>query len=373
MTRADRTLKVNLGQRSYDIHIGQSLIADIASLVPVKLKDRTAFIVTDINVEAPHANAIEKALSGNVRAVHKLVLGAGEQTKSFAKYEDVLNWMLENGVDRHAILFAVGGGVIGDLGGFAAATALRGIPFVQVPTTLLAQVDSSVGGKTGINTAQGKNLVGSFYQPISVVCDMDTLKTLPRRELLAGYAEIAKYGLIVDAPFFEWLEKHGSDVVALKPDALARAVEVSCKTKAEIVSADERESGQRMLLNLGHTFAHVLEAAAGYDGTLLHGEAVSIGMVLAFRLSARLGYCKPEDATRVKKHLAGIGLRTEVAEIKLSAGFGGGKLTDMMRHDKKVAAGKLTFILAKGIGKTFVTQDVAREDVVAVIEESQRS
>jgi len=263
--------------------------------------------------------------------------------------------------------------VIGDLGGLAAALAMRGIDCVQVPTTLLAQADSAVGGKTAINLPQGKNLVGVFHQPAAVICDLDTLSTLPRRELLAGYAEIVKYGLLGDAEFFFWLEMHGAEVLSLQPEALHKAVATACRKKAEIVTRDEREgqAGMRALLNLGHTFGHALEAAAGYDSArLLHGEAVAIGMVLAFKLSARLGLCSEADSARAEAHLRAIGLPTGIAMISPPLTQSAIEIMAYMQHDKKIVGGKINFILTHGIGKAFITNQVSPDDVKVVIKSS---
>jgi 3-dehydroquinate synthase len=257
---------------------------------------------------------------------------------------------------------ALGGGVIGDLTGFAAAILLRGLDFVQVPTTLLAQVDSSVGGKTGIDSPQGKNLIGSFHQPRLVLADTEALSTLPRRELLAGYAEIVKYGLIDDPEFFHWLETHGHKVIDGDPEARLHAIYKSCQAKARIVAADERESGQRALLNLGHTFGHALEAETGFSEALLHGEAVAIGMVMAFELSVRLGLCPAEDAERLRRHLAAVGLPTDPGHIEGRV-FSPAALIEHMTRDKKVRDGRMTFVLARGIGQAFLTRDVAASDL----------
>ena len=304
------------------------------------------------------------------RSRYFLCLPPGEQTKSFAALERVISWMLDHGVNRDSLLLTVGGGVIGDLGGFAAASVMRGIDFVQVPTTLLAQVDSSVGGKTGINVPQGKNLVGAFHQPISVICDIETLSTLPRRELLAGYAEVVKYGLINDPEFFIWLEKEGSNISELDAESLVQAIEISCRKKADIVGADEKEKGVRALLNLGHTFGHALEAAAGYDGRLLHGEAVAIGMVLAFRLSQRLGLCPEADADRVEAHLDAVGLPTKISMIFPALGDTVETLMNYMSLDKKSSMGRLTYIVAGGIGKAHMSRDINPADVAAIIQHS---
>ena len=359
-THQTRIVTIDLDHRSYDIFIGGGLLFRIDELLPEELDGRTVFIITDNNVK-PYAENIRSILeSAGARKTHLKSLTPGEATKSFANVEAVSEWMLSDGLNRNSIVFAIGGGVIGDLGGFCAAIAMRGVPYVQIPTSLLAQVDSSVGGKTGINTPQGKNLIGNFYQPIAVLADTDVLKTLPKRELLAGYAEVVKYGLINDLPFFEWLEKNGQALCNLDKDALGYAVETCTKAKAAIVEADEQERGQRALLNLGHTFGHALETAAGYDGTLLHGEGVSIGIVMAYELSAMMGLCTQDDVSRVEEHFINIGLPTRVPDIQnFSATVDG--LIEIMRRDKKVTSGNMVFILANGIGEAFVGNDVTEE------------
>lgn len=363
---------VSLGTRSYPVYVGQGLCAQAADYVPVD--GRTVFILADSAVTEIAAGLEQSLKAARARAVHRLVMGAGETAKTWTRLEGVLSWMLSSGVDRHALLFAVGGGVIGDLGGFAAAIVMRGIPFVQVPTTLLAQVDSGVGGKTGINMPQGKNLVGAFHQPLAVLCDLNVLKTLPQREFRAGYAEIVKYGLIDDPEFFIWLESYGADVCDGKISALQRAVETSCRKKARIVAEDEQErSGARALLNLGHTFGHALEAAAGYDGRLLHGEAVAIGTVLAFRLSARLGYCSEADAARVERHLASMNLPVKISDIVPRLDVTPEDLLKSMAHDKKSVGGVPVFILVRGIGRAFVCDTVGADDVLAVLASSFRN
>lgn len=369
MTSSPQTLTLDLGDRSYAIHIGEGLLARAADFVPLDLKKRSVFILADKNIPQ-HLRTLETALAGKAASVHVLSIEAGEKAKAWSRLEEVVGWMLKNHVDRHSVFVALGGGVIGDLGGFAAAITMRGIPFVQIPTTLLAQVDSSVGGKTGINTDEGKNLVGAFYQPVAVICDADVLRTLPERELKAGYAEIVKYGLINDMSFFEWLEANGRKVLALDPAALSYAVQTSCNAKAAIVGKDERESGLRALLNLGHTFGHALEAAAGYDGRLLHGEGVSIGMVLAHRLCVKMGLCPGQDAGRIEAHLKACGMKTEIRDIQPALTQSAGEIADFMKHDKKASAGKITFILTRGIGKAFTSADVDMDDVIAVVGES---
>lgn len=366
MTDDYKTVALDLGERSYNIHIGKGLLKQAADLLPFSLEGRKVFILYDKNTY-PFAQVLEEALAGKAEQVLTMGVPGGEQTKSFKALEEVLDWMLSHKVDRHSVFFAVGGGVIGDLGGFAASTVMRGIAYIQIPTTLLAQVDSSVGGKTGINTARGKNLVGSFYQPKMVLCDTDTLVTLPERELKAGYAEVAKYGLINDMAFFEWLEENGNDVLSLENSAVTYAIEKSCQAKAAIVAEDEREGGKRALLNLGHTFGHALEAAAEYDGRLLHGEAVSIGMVMAFRLSQKMGLCAQEVPSRVAAHLSDCGLKIALQEITPHLKHTPDELYNLMLSDKKAKAGQIGFILARGIGEAFQTYDVAQEDVIGVL------
>lgn len=360
------TVHIDLGERSYDISIGGGLLGDVQGLVPIELKGKKVFIVTDVNVE-PYARQVQKTLQdAGVRLCDVLVLPFGEKTKSYECWMKVNDWMLSHGVHRNSIVFAVGGGVIGDLAGFAASTVLRGISFVQIPTTILSQVDSSVGGKTGINTQYGKNLVGAFYQPASVVIDLDTLETLPKREVLAGYAEVVKYGLIADAQFFEWLEANGEDVISLDREALSHAIKVSCLAKAKVVEEDEREGGRRALLNLGHTFGHALEAAAGYDGSLLHGEAVAIGTVMAFDLSVRMGICPTDDLAKVRAHFKKIGLPVDA--IKINADIG--DLIGTMRKDKKAVDDAMVFIVVRGIGEAFISKEVPESLVCDVLRDS---
>lgn len=349
-----KIVTINLDERSYDIYIGLDLLTRINDFMPDDVTGKRVFIVTDVNVE-PYAKRIKDLIiKAGAVFCDVLVLPSGEKTKSFESFQKVQEWMLEHSIQRASMVLAIGGGVIGDLAGFTASTVLRGVPYVQIPTTLLSQVDSAVGGKTGINTKYGKNLVGSFYQPQGVITDIRALDTLPRRELRAGYAEIVKYGLLGDYNFFEWLEENGGEVVALDPYAVSYAIEVSCRAKARIVALDEREGGARALLNLGHTFAHALEAVAGYDGSLLHGEAVSIGMVMAFDLSVRMGLCQMQDYTRMRDHLASVELPVYADKIPASVD----QLIDIMGRDKKVIAEKMTFILVRRIGDAFITQDV---------------
>jgi len=354
--------RVELGARGYDILVGGDLLAQAGRHMAPVLRQPRTIIVTDRNVAALYLATLERALGDAGIAYEAVVLPPGEQTKSFEHLARLIDRLLELGVERRTTLVALGGGVIGDLTGFAAAIVLRGIEFVQVPTTLLAQVDSSVGGKTGIDTARGKNLVGSFHQPRLVLADMDVLTTLPRRELLAGYAELAKYGLIDRPEFFAWLEGHGAGVIECDPAALRHAVLTGCAAKAAIVAADEREAGARALLNLGHTFAHALEAETGFGDELRHGEAVAIGMVMAFDLSAGLGLCPTEDAARVRRHLAALGLPTGLDSVQGRV-WDARRLIAHMHRDKKVRDGRVAFVLARGIGRAFVTDQV---DLAAV-------
>jgi len=361
------TVRVDLGARGYDIVVGDDVLAEAGKTMAPVLRSQRVIVVTDDNVGPLHLHALLRSLRNAEIASEAIVLPAGEQTKDFTHFERLMNEILGRGIDRSTSLVALGGGVVGDITGFAAACALRGIDFVQVPTTLLAQVDSSVGGKTGINSLHGKNLVGAFHQPRLVLADSRVLRTLPRREMLAGYAEVVKYGLINDPSFFAWLEGHGSDLVDGDPAKIRHAVVESCRAKAAIVAEDERESGARALLNLGHTFGHALEAETGFSHMLLHGEAVAIGMVMAFDLSARMGLCPPEDAARVRRHLGAVGLPTGT-NFTNSMVWSPNRLIDHMAKDKKVSGGRMTFILAHGIGKAFVTRDVPAEELAAFME-----
>ncbi len=360
---------VALAERAYDILIGPGLIARAGALAAAVLPRRRVIVIADETVAGLHGAALAKAFDDTGVAHTMLTVPAGEQSKSMVALSDLLGRMTEAGIDRRTGIVAFGGGVVGDLAGFAAAVALRGLPFVQIPTSLLAQVDSSVGGKTGVNLPAGKNLVGAFHQPNLVLCDTSVLATLPMRERRAGYAEIVKYGLIDDAAFFAWCEAHGEALLAGDAETIAEAVRSCCAAKARVVADDERETradGGRALLNLGHTFGHALEAEVGYDGArLLHGEAVSVGLGLAFALSARLGFCAPDDVARVRAHLAAVGLPADLG--MLNRRFSAARLIGHMRKDKKAEAGRLTFILARGIGAAFVSRDVAEEEVAALL------
>ena len=351
------TVRVDLPGRAYDIHIGAGLLGDAGVLLGPLLRRPRVAVVTDETVARLHWPAFRDALAGEVIEAEVLALPPGEGSKDWANLARTVEWLLERKVERRDLVVALGGGVIGDLAGFAAAILRRGVRFVQVPTTLLAQVDSSVGGKTGINSAQGKNLVGAFHQPALVIADTGLLSTLPRRDFLSGYGEVVKYGLLGDAGFFEWLERNGPAVLAQDPAAMGRIVRRSCEMKAEIVQRDETEEGDRALLNLGHTFAHALEAATGYGDRLLHGEAVAIGLGLAFDLSARLGLCPQEEPSRVRTHLQGMGMKSRLADVP--GGLPGPEeLLALMAQDKKAVGGKLRFILAREIGQAFVAEDV---------------
>jgi len=356
------TISVALGERSYDILVGERLIEDAGVLLAPVLARPRVVVVTDEHVAALHLDRLAASLDRAQVFHDEIVLPPGEATKDWAHLEAVLDRLLEGAIERTTTLVALGGGVIGDLTGFAASIVLRGIAYVQIPTTLLAQVDSAVGGKTAINTRHGKNLVGSFHQPRLVLADVGALATLPERELLAGYAEVAKYGLINDAEFFAWLERHGKALAAGDAEALHHAVARSCELKAAIVAADEREGGERALLNLGHTFGHALEAETGFGRELLHGEAVALGMVMAFELSVRLGYCPPADAARVRRHLAAMGLPTTL-DRRDGRRWDADRLVEHMARDKKVRDGRIAFVLARGIGEAFVARDVAPEAV----------
>ena len=359
------TIPVALGSRSYDIRIGRVLAeagAAVAALGP-----KTAAVVTDENVAPRHLDALADSLAAAGLRVVPIVLPAGEGTKSFAELERLLARLLDARIERRDVVVALGGGVIGDLAGFAAAVLRRGVRYVQVPTTLLAQVDSSVGGKTAIDVPQGKNLVGAFHQPSLVLADTAVLDTLPIREFRAGYAEVVKYGVINDPAFFAWLEQNRAAVFAGGP-ARTRAVAESCAAKAAIVARDETETGERALLNLGHTFGHALEGAVGFEGgRLVHGEGVAIGMVLALQFSAVLGHAPAEAAVRVAAHLAAAGLPTRIADIPGEVA-GTEALLDLMMQDKKVQGGRLTFILARGIGEAFVARDVPADVVRRFLE-----
>lgn len=364
-------VNVALAGRSYNIHIGQGLIAQAGTLLKPVLRSARAIIITDRSVAKLHLEQLRASLqAAGIEDAEPIVVASGEQTKSLAGFEDLIEQMLDRAMERSVTVVALGGGVVGDLAGFAAATVLRGVDFVQIPTTLLAQVDSSVGGKTGINTRHGKNLLGAFHQPRAVIIDTDVLDTLPKREMLAGYAEVVKYGLIDDAPFYEWCEQNAGKLMAGDNAAREYAIAHSCSAKARIVAADELENGPRMLLNFGHTFAHALEAEAGYGAGLLHGEAVAVGMVLACRLSERLSLCPPDLAARLAAHLKSLGMPASIGDTPCR-GVSASKLLEHMYHDKKVEGGKLTFILTRGIGQAFVSRGIDPAQVLPVLESQE--
>ncbi|KQY12255.1 3-dehydroquinate synthase [Rhizobium sp. Root482] len=367
-TTAQKTVRVDLGDRSYDILIGPGLISAAAGEIAGRLKGRRMAVVTDAHVAPLYlAPLMESLREKGIEAV-SLVLPAGEKTKSFEHLIPACEAILGARIERNDAVIALGGGVIGDLTGFAAGIVRRGSRFIQIPTSLLAQVDSSVGGKTGINSPHGKNLIGVFHQPDLVLADTDVLDTLSPREFRAGYAEVAKYGLIDKPDFFAWLEKNWQAVFA-GGEARIEAIAVSCQAKADVVAADERENGRRALLNLGHTFGHALEAATHYDGArLVHGEGVSIGMVLAHRFSARMNLASPDDADRAEAHLKAVGLPTRIADIPGTLPPVD-VLMDAIAQDKKVSGGKLTFILTRGIGQAFVADDVPGSEVSAFLKE----
>src|SRR6187402_761062 len=355
------TVTVALGNRAYDIVIGRGVAASLGLRIAALKPGARLAIVTDENVARAHLDSLEAQLSAAGMTVARIVVPPGEGSKSFASYEKVCEAIIAARIERNDLIVALGGGVVGDLAGYAAASVRRGLDFVQVPTTLLAQVDSSVGGKTGINSRHGKNLVGAFHQPILVIADTALLDTLPARDFRAGYAELAKFGLLGDAGFFAWLEANWQDVFAggSSSGSFARehAVAVACRGKAGIVARDERETGERALLNLGHTFGHAFEAAAGFSEKLLHGEAVALGIACAFEFSTRLGLMPTNDAGRVAQHLSAVGLPTHLRDVP-ALPTNADALMELIAQDKKVKRGKLTFILVRGIGNAFVAPDV---------------
>ena len=351
----------------YDIHIGAGLLRSCAPFLSPLLKRPFVAIVTDENVAQVHLENLTQTLdSAGISHVTK-IMPPGEASKSFTGLETLIDWLLDNKVERQDMVIAFGGGVIGDLTGFAASTLRRGVRFTQIPTTLLAQVDSSVGGKTGINVPQGKNLVGAFHQPSLVLADLDVLQTLPDREFRAGYAEIVKYAAICDRPFFDWLESNLDALKNRDSQALSYAIAKSCQTKADIVAQDEKENGARALLNLGHTFAHAYENLTGYSDNLLHGEAVGLGMAQVAHLSVDLGLCPETDAQALVNHLASAGLPISQTDVK-GGPFEATNLVNAMAQDKKVSQGLMTFILMKAIGKAFITNDVSAKQITTFLQ-----
>ena len=360
-------LRVDSGSGAYDIHIGERLLLKAGEVIAPFAKNKQAIIISDEHVARPYLHRLTSALEGHAIRTRCVQIAPGEASKSYEAFGRLLDQLLEQNPTRSTLLIALGGGVVGDVTGFAASVLLRGLDFVQIPTTLLAQIDSSVGGKTGINARQGKNLIGSFHAPRAVIADLSLLASLPKRELLAGYAEMLKYGLINDAAFFDWLEAEAAQFLFAPNDArMARAVAQCCRAKAAIVAADEKEkSGLRALLNLGHTFAHALEAETGYGEALLHGEAVAIGMVLALELSAALGQCDAALAARLSAHLRAVGLPASPRDIRPEWNIDA--LLGHMAHDKKNTADGLTFILLRGIGAAYVANSVDKSTVRQVL------
>ena len=362
---------VPLGDRAYDIYIGCGIINHINHFIKPFLRRDRLVIVTDSNVAPLHLSTLTESQNMAGISHASLTLPAGEHTKSWPFLSQTIDFFLNESVERSDVVIALGGGVIGDLVGFAAAILRRGVRFIQVPTSFLAQVDSSVGGKTGINASQGKNLVGAFHQPSLVLADIDVLGTLAQRDFLAGYGEVVKYGLLGNEEFFSWLEQNGHLLAKGNIAALTEAVRMSCQMKADIVVRDETEQGERALLNLGHTFCHALEAAAGFSERLLHGEGVAIGCALAFETSARMGLCSQEAPSRVRAHLRAMGMKTDICDIEGDIPTAP-QLLSLMAQDKKVVGGKLNFIMSHGIGNSFVTSDVPTELVLSVLEDAIR-
>ena len=362
---SETILCLELGERSYSIHIGTDLLQCVGELALPLMSGKRAFIITDDNVAPLYLAQVETSLAQAGIQTQSLIIPNGEASKSFSQLEKVLDAMLAAKCERSTLVVALGGGVIGDLAGFAASICLRGMDFIQIPTTLLSQVDSSVGGKTGINTPQGKNLVGTFYQPRLVIADLATLNTLSPRHVLAGYAEVVKYGCIDDEPFFTWLEQNGQALISGDLDLRAQAVLHSCTAKARIVSADEREGGIRALLNLGHTFGHALEAETGFGDEMLHGEAVALGTIIAFSLSEYLDLSPASHTQRIIDHFKSVGLPTSLPGNRL---WNTQALIDHMAGDKKMKDGRVTFVLAKGIGASYLTRDVPLDALTATLD-----
>jgi 3-dehydroquinate synthase len=338
-----KTLNVSLGERSYPIYIGSGLLKQ-SELFKPWITGKSVFVVTNTTVGPLYSQSLIQTISGDAKSVHEIVLPDGESYKDWATLQKIFDALLTHGADRKSVLIALGGGVIGDMVGFAAASFMRGIRFIQVPTTLLAQVDSSVGGKTGINHPLGKNMIGAFHQPVAVIADLNTLKSLPPRELSAGLAEVIKHGAIADAEFFDWIEAHRQELLSCDSSTMSHAVERSCEIKSTVVAADEKESGIRAILNFGHTFGHAIESGLGY-GEWLHGEAVGCGMVMAADLSSRLGYLNADEVSRIKKLIAAMGLPDCAPKL------GNDRFFDLMRIDKKSEGGEIRYITLERIGK----------------------
>ena len=363
-------IQFNSASRNYDIVIGDSILAEAGTLIAVRFGPRRCLIVTDANVAPLYQQRCEAVLaSAGHTLLPTVAIAAGESSKNFSTLQSLLDQILKSGADRQTLIIALGGGVVGDLAGLAAALALRGLDIVQIPTTLVAQVDSSVGGKTGINAAHGKNVIGAFHQPCLVIADVSLLDSLPQREMLAGYAEVVKYGLIRDAAFFRWCQSNGAQLLGGDRMAQVYAIRECVVQKAKIVAADERETGERALLNFGHTFGHALEAATDYSQRILHGEAVAAGMGMAFMLSAQLGLCPNTDVYEVRDHFAAMHLPVAPPLFDFSDID---RLMQFMTQDKKAQAGKLTLILTRGIGQAFVSRDVDENAVREIWRESLR-
>ena len=359
-------VRVDLGARSYDIVVGHGALSELGVRLLPLLKRKRVFVLTDETVARLHMDALKTALRPSGIETDVMALAPGEQSKSFSNLEGILDWLLEAGADRGDVLIAFGGGVVGDIAGLSASLMKRGMGFVQVPTTLLSQVDSSVGGKTAVNTPRGKNMIGAFYQPRFVIADTALLDSLPARDLRAGYAEVLKYGLINDAAFFDWLEANGADVLALKPDAIQNAVATSCRAKAAVVAQDETEGGVRALLNLGHTFGHAVEAANGYRPDVLHGEAVALGMVLAFRYGASEGITSAAIAEKVSRVIGAFGLPVALSDMP-GGPYEAAQLAELMKQDKKARGGRVPLILARDIGQSYIHPDADLASVAAFL------
>lgn len=362
-TNGCRSVRVELADRSYDILIGKGLLGQAGARIRALRPGAKCAIVTDENVAPHHLPPLQQSLTASGIEAREIILPPGEGSKSYDKLTMLLEALLSAEIERGDLVVALGGGVIGDLAGFAASILRRGVDFVQIPTSLLAQVDSSVGGKTGINSPHGKNLIGAFHQPLLVLCDIDTLNTLPERQFRAGYAEVVKYGLIRDKGFFDWLYDKRAQIFDLDAEALANAIQTSCQMKADVVSADEREHGVRALLNLGHTFGHGFEALTGYSDKLLHGEAIAVGMVLAFEFSEQLGLIEPGASGPVADHFAAAGLPTKISDVAALQGLTVDELIAVMRQDKKVERGNMVFILVRSLGEAFTARDVRIADL----------
>ena len=364
------SVDVDLGERSYPVVIGKGILKAAGQLLAEQVSGRHVIIVTDQAVDALHRPQLEDGLKSVAARVDRIAVPSGEASKSVAEYGRLAHRVLELGIDRGAVLVALGGGVVGDLAGFAAASLLRGVDLVQVPTTLLAMVDSSVGGKTGINAPSGKNLIGAFHQPRAVLADTECLASLPEREMRAGYAEVVKYGLLGDADFFARLESSLAAVLEREPVVLAETIAHCCRAKAAIVAADEKEGGRRALLNLGHTFGHAYEAEAGFDGSVLHGEAIAAGMVDAFRLAARLGHAAEADTSRVAAHLKEAGLPTHRSALSTKLAKAPPEaLLGHMHKDKKARDGGIVLVLPHGIGDARIEKAVPEDQILSILSE----